>query len=709
MDSIIGRLRVSLGLDSAAFETGAKRASAEVNAFGGRAEKAGLKIGQMGKAIAVGAAAIGGLAIASKIKEAVSQGLEYASSLGETAQQLGVTTKTLQQYRYVASQVGIEEADMDKALSKLTLTIGAAANGAKKQSQTFGALGISIRDANGHVKDAGDLIPEIAEALQRFDNPAQQATIRAELFGKAGLKMGSAMADGARGVNSLRNEASDLGIVLTDEMINNADAAADNIGKLNRVLSVQIASVVATNAKEISEFASAMTELAVAAIKAVNAMMRWNREMNQRGQIRANIESLADDRAKERGWSDSYKNKVKAGAQEIVDRNFGMTGKADTPVGTFRWKEDQSPGAVAARKKSTSIDPFGLFSIRSDKTNFAGSGGINFGGEMENIASVAPGLRAALSGLDLGTTTLIKRLKEVTKVAADSPAALRLLDAGLGDTGAAYEALYDKVKLTKEQQEEFNQSFQQLTDQLFPEEAALREYQDNLAKIDRALGQHKISVDRAAEARRRLGLASVGGEDNLAMKDLLGTSEVQGAQATIAAAMAKLGIVANDNAGRLEAANVRIAQSFGDMATETINSLQQVANAVQGGGFLNILSSVVGLGLQLGGIGAFGKTVQTNINASKRPGRANGGPVNAGGLYMVGERGPELFLSKGGGTIIPNHALGGGKTSIQVLPSKYFDVHILEHIGAVAPSIAQAGGDIGFAKVARSGSRKIGW
>ncbi len=37
--------------------------------------------------------------------------------------------------------------------------------------------------------------------------------------------------------------------------------------------------------------------------------------------------------------------------------------------------------------------------------------------------------------------------------------------------------------------------------------------------------------------------------------------------------------------------------------------------------------------------------------------RAGGGPVSAGSAYLVGERGPELFLPGTSGSIIPNHAL----------------------------------------------------
>jgi lambda family phage tail tape measure protein len=45
------------------------------------------------------------------------------------------------------------------------------------------------------------------------------------------------------------------------------------------------------------------------------------------------------------------------------------------------------------------------------------------------------------------------------------------------------------------------------------------------------------------------------------------------------------------------------------------------------------------------------------------PGYASGGNISAGQLSMVGERGPELFLPKQAGTIIPNNMLGGGQTN----------------------------------------------
>lgn len=49
--------------------------------------------------------------------------------------------------------------------------------------------------------------------------------------------------------------------------------------------------------------------------------------------------------------------------------------------------------------------------------------------------------------------------------------------------------------------------------------------------------------------------------------------------------------------------------------------------------------------------------------------RAAGGPVNAGGSYVVGEKGPELFVPNTGGRIVSNADINrGGMGSFQTQP-----------------------------------------
>jgi len=73
------------------------------------------------------------------------------------------------------------------------------------------------------------------------------------------------------------------------------------------------------------------------------------------------------------------------------------------------------------------------------------------------------------------------------------------------------------------------------------------------------------------------------------------------------------------------------------------------------------------IGGALGGIfgGGGGSTNQFIGRASADAFRANGGPVSAGGAFVVGEKGPELLqMGSRGGNIIPNNQLGGSTTNI---------------------------------------------
>jgi len=48
------------------------------------------------------------------------------------------------------------------------------------------------------------------------------------------------------------------------------------------------------------------------------------------------------------------------------------------------------------------------------------------------------------------------------------------------------------------------------------------------------------------------------------------------------------------------------------------------------------------------------------------PGLADGGTATAGRPYIVGERGPELFVPGQTGTVVPNHAMGGANVTVNV-------------------------------------------
>lgn len=100
-----------------------------------------------------------------------------------------------------------------------------------------------------------------------------------------------------------------------------------------------------------------------------------------------------------------------------------------------------------------------------------------------------------------------------------------------------------------------------------------------------------------------------------------------------------------------------------------------------------IVAAVERIGQGLGNAVSAVGNIAGNIFGGKKSGRATGGPVLEGTPYMVGERGPEMFVPGQSGRIIPAHGLSGGAGS-GVIVNVYGDVSGRELIKHVTDAIS---------------------
>jgi len=99
----------------------------------------------------------------------------------------------------------------------------------------------------------------------------------------------------------------------------------------------------------------------------------------------------------------------------------------------------------------------------------------------------------------------------------------------------------------------------------------------------------------------------------------------------------------------------RIAESF-EEAILSGNKLREVIRALAQDLLRMIFREQITKPMA-SGLGTFFANLFTGQSFS---GKATGGPVSGGTPYMVGEKGPELFVPGSSGSIIPNHRLGSG-------------------------------------------------
>jgi len=130
------------------------------------------------------------------------------------------------------------------------------------------------------------------------------------------------------------------------------------------------------------------------------------------------------------------------------------------------------------------------------------------------------------------------------------------------------------------------------------------------------------------------------------------------------------GLVSGSMSAQQALANLfqRTADHFLDMAAQMIAA--QIKMKILGIG-LNFFAPGVPSGFSpsspdIGGtFGVTPKTAGLDFSGAFS-GRALGGAVGAGRPYMVGERGPELFIPGAQGNIVPNNAMGGANVTVNV-------------------------------------------
>jgi len=84
------------------------------------------------------------------------------------------------------------------------------------------------------------------------------------------------------------------------------------------------------------------------------------------------------------------------------------------------------------------------------------------------------------------------------------------------------------------------------------------------------------------------------------------------------------------------------------------------------GSFFQSMGTGFDNSLGAGATGSFGLGSQFSVGSVFGGGKAAGGAVIGGTTYLVGERGPELFMPGRNGTIVPNGAMGGTNVTVNV-------------------------------------------
>lgn len=222
-----GSIVVDLLLRTGSFSTDLKRAQKEMKQLEKQINDTGKKIGT-----AIGA----GVAIATTALVGVTaQAIDYADRLDELSARLGLSTEKLSGWGYAAKITGIDLETLASAIPKLSKNLAEALDPTSKQAKLFEALGVSVKDGVGKLRDVEDVLPELADKFKALDDDTLEAALAMELFGKSGAEMLEFLNKGSDGIADLEDKASSLGVVVSQQTAAAAGEFKDELGDVKEI------------------------------------------------------------------------------------------------------------------------------------------------------------------------------------------------------------------------------------------------------------------------------------------------------------------------------------------------------------------------------------------------------------------------------------------------------------------------------------------
>lgn len=157
----------------------------------------------------------------------IKKSADGMDSIIKSAQERGVDSGWYQEMIYGAGQAGIEQNLFNNSLRTFQKVSREAADGTGGALGAFRYLKIELRDSNGQMRSTEALFRDAADALAKVEDPALRTRIAMKLFAAEGSKMINMLKDGSAGLDEAAQRARELGKVLDEQALKNAEEFGD--------------------------------------------------------------------------------------------------------------------------------------------------------------------------------------------------------------------------------------------------------------------------------------------------------------------------------------------------------------------------------------------------------------------------------------------------------------------------------------------------
>lgn len=227
----------------------------EMQALGGKIEGAGQKL----KGLSTAAAGLEAAFVGTGVKA-----IKTADELSTLSQQTGFSIAELQKMQYASDMVDVSFESMTGALTKVKKSMTGHAD-------LWKALGVSVTQwTNGPARDATDVFYDTLVALSKIKDETLRDQIAMELFGKSADQLAGIIDDGGAALRAYGQEAEQMGLILSDEVVGSMNRTNDQIDRAKAQLKSGLLQLGAT----IAQVLAPIIEKLAAVVQKIVAFMQ---------------------------------------------------------------------------------------------------------------------------------------------------------------------------------------------------------------------------------------------------------------------------------------------------------------------------------------------------------------------------------------------------------------------------------------------------
>lgn len=196
-------------------------------------ETLGNKAAAMGKAVAIGA----GVAVTTLFGLATNAA-NVAGDIDDASQRVGMSAEEYQKWTYAAKLSGLEQEKLEQIMKKQQTVFADASMGVGTAAKAYQDLGIDITGLT-----ADGAFEKVIMALANTEDETKRNAIANDLFGKSYADLAPLLNSGSEGIAALRQEAVDLGGVMSNESVASGAAFGDTLDKLKTTFGTVVAEI----------------------------------------------------------------------------------------------------------------------------------------------------------------------------------------------------------------------------------------------------------------------------------------------------------------------------------------------------------------------------------------------------------------------------------------------------------------------------------